>query len=372
MVGVLPPARPVGGRVLEEKAAVAGLTWVARVGGKPANPIDRYAYPAQEAEVGEDELLYLTDGAKIGTVAALDRAARTLDVKKRAARAETHPVAVFAHTIVDTAVLAGSLHRIAEDVAQGGRGFGAARALLARAPLEETAGPDESAGDFAVRIAGEPLLALQGPPGAGKTHTAARMIGALVRAGKRVGVTAMSHKVIRNLLEQLDVPTAHKVSAKAKQPGSRITEVVDNADALAAIDEGKVVGGTQWLWAREEAVGALDVLFVDEAGQMSLANVLAASPAARSLVLLGTPSSSSNRKRGRTPTARNAPRSSTSSGSTRPCPPIAASFSPRPATGAAIAAFTSESSTRGACGRDRSSRARRWSSADAGAARGCR
>ena len=50
-----------------------------------------------------------------------------------------------------------------------------------------------------------------------------------------------------------------------------------------------MVGGTTWLWAREEMTGTVDVLFIDEAGQMSLADALAASPCAASLVLLGDP-----------------------------------------------------------------------------------
>lgn len=50
-----------------------------------------------------------------------------------------------------------------------------------------------------------------------------------------------------------------------------------------------MLGGTAWLWAKEAAAGAVDVLFVDEAGQMSLANVLAVSQAADSIVLLGDP-----------------------------------------------------------------------------------
>ena len=45
------------------------------------------------------------------------------------------------------------------------------------------------------------MLPVQGPPGAGKTYLGARMICELVRAGKRVGVTAVSHRVVRNLLE---------------------------------------------------------------------------------------------------------------------------------------------------------------------------
>ena len=43
-------------------------------------------------------------------------------------------------------------------------------------------------------------LAIQGPPGSGKTYTGARMICSLLAAGKRVGITGTSHKVIGNLL----------------------------------------------------------------------------------------------------------------------------------------------------------------------------
>jgi uncharacterized protein len=70
-----------------------------------------------------------------------------------------------------------------------------------------------------------------------------------------------------------------------------IDEVTDNADALVALSSGRaqVLGGTAWLWARPEFEAAVDVLFVDEAGQMSLANVLACSQAAGSVVLLGDP-----------------------------------------------------------------------------------
>jgi uncharacterized protein len=50
-----------------------------------------------------------------------------------------------------------------------------------------------------------------------------------------------------------------------------------------------VGGGTAWLWSRPDAFGAVDVLFVDEAAQMSLANVLAVSHATPLLILLGDP-----------------------------------------------------------------------------------
>src|SRR5262249_47494908 len=63
------------------------------------------------------------------------------------------------------------------------------------------------------------------------------------------------------------------------------------ARILRALKKGtaNVVGGTSWLWAREDMLEAVDVLVVDEAGQMSLANVLASCGAAKNLVLLGDP-----------------------------------------------------------------------------------
>jgi uncharacterized protein len=82
----------------------------------------------------------------------------------------------------------------------------------------------------------------------------------------------------------------HKVTAKSDGHGD-LFETTDNADVAERLRSrrAQVAGGTAWLWARPELAAAVDVLFVDEAGQMSLANVLAVSQAARSMVLLGDP-----------------------------------------------------------------------------------
>ncbi|MGH8473393.1 MAG: AAA family ATPase, partial [Gammaproteobacteria bacterium] len=223
-----------------------------------------------------------------------------------------HPSAVFAHSVVDTKVLSGALVRIAENVVATGIADGteyrAVRELLMRRPPRLRSGSafaayaHETALEFAVRVAPElsdSLLAIQGPPGAGKTFTGARMICELVGRGMRVGVTAVSHKVIRKLLGDVvaaakeagfQIHCAQKVGAKSEEP-TDIEELTDNAAALDRLRSGQVqvAGGTAWLWARPEFRGAVDVLFVDEAGQISLANVLAVSHAARSVVLLGDP-----------------------------------------------------------------------------------
>jgi hypothetical protein len=144
------------------------------------------------------------------------------------------------------------------------------------------------------------VLPIQGPPGAGKTFTGARMICQLVNQGKKVGVTAVSHKVIRNLLDKVldaageingaEISCAHR--KEGADPDSRpVREIGTNEEALQSLQSGAVniLGGTPWLWCREEFRDSVHILFVDEAGQMSLANVLACAPAGKSLVLLGDP-----------------------------------------------------------------------------------
>ncbi len=296
--------------LLDEKAAISGLSFLERVCGTGRSPIDRYVYPFQDTDVRDDDTLHLSDGSTVGEVVAIDRVRRTLDIRKRGTCADVHPTAVFAHAIVKTDVLADSLLRLAHDVIEhgivGGTQYQAARELLLRrSPRlraeEFAARPNETPVEFAIRIATEleqTTLAIQGPPGAGKTFTAARMICELVRRGARVGVTAVSHKVIRKLLEDIgkvedhgqEVKCLHKVTARSDEPSS-IQETTNNGDALEQLSTRRVqvVGGTQWLWARPEAFNSVDVLVIDEAGQMSLANVLAASQAGRSLVLLGDP-----------------------------------------------------------------------------------
>src|SRR5207245_5883497 len=59
-----------------------------------------------------------------------------------------------------------------------------------------------------------------------------------------------------------------------------------------------LAAGTVWLWSRNEMAQSVDVLFVDEAGQMALANVLAISQAAMSVVLLGDPQQLNQPQRG--------------------------------------------------------------------------
>jgi len=300
----------------DKPEAVAGLEFDGRVeivrhkksGKETGTVVDRYAFPPQETEIGPGDELWLSDKKGFGEVVSIDRLAHTIEIKKKKARAEIHPTAVCAFSHVNTDEMADSLSRIGESVASGREDYGAALALLrGEAPrLSATGGQfdvkvGESPPDRALRVApalDRTVLPIQGPPGAGKTFLGARMICSLVREGKRIGVVANSHKVIRLLLDSvIEEATARGVSIAVAhrcdegEPSRSVRCIDNNKDAHGAIVRGEVsvLGGTAWLWSREEFAGAVDLLFVDEAGQMSLANVLAVSQAAKSVVLLGDP-----------------------------------------------------------------------------------
>ena len=208
---------------------------------------------------------------------------------------------VGAETIED------SLHGIAQRWTEGTPPCGALRDLLDAAPPKLSDGrpflyrPEDGV-EGVLRLArdlGDSVLALQGPPGSGKTFTASRIIADLAASGQRIGVTANSHKAIMNLLaavvEALDergiTAQVVKAGAGADEPlvaNGRILPC-KNGDLAEHIPEGApvVLGATAWGFCRPEMEGMLDCLFIDEAGQFSLANAVACAPSASKLFLLG-------------------------------------------------------------------------------------
>lgn len=316
--------------LVEEGDPIGGLTPRGPVGppsGRNRNrQVWRYEHPEQEHEIGPGMEVYdpalaqahPTAGPsdwRIGHVVDVDLARRTIDVERVMRPGADHPRALVPLEYVATTQQQDALMRIGEWVAthglNGNRPYRAAMDLLMRrtprlglpagAPLRRSGENTLTAARRLVLELTHGVLAIQGPPGSGKTYTGARMISTLLRAGKTVGICANSHKVIGHLLvKAIEAAGEEGVRVRAMQRAGEdddfcghpaVRQVKDNAtpaEALARRDV-NLVGGTAWLWSREEMEGTLDVLFVDEAGQMSLANALAISHAAPALVLLGDP-----------------------------------------------------------------------------------
>ena len=307
--------------LVEDASALGGLELVEEIGPIARSVRRRYRFnPDQDTKIdigkGVSALPPDRDAKPWSVdVLAFDPIAGTIDLKTGST--SPHPRGLIPSGPMNTDPLWKALGRLADHVVEHGIGgpgrYRAGRDLLLRQPPRIPGlAPGEpllpAGGESVVTarrlglVLDETVLPIQGPPGTGKTYTAARMILDLVAAGKRVGVTAQSHRVIANALdaiveaavrEERPVP---RIAQKTDDddlapPRGEIQRIATNEAARDGLRAGQfdVVGGTAWLWAREEMEGSIDVLFVDEAGQFSLANTLAVAGAASSLVLLGDP-----------------------------------------------------------------------------------
>jgi len=251
-----------------------------------------------------------------GTLVSVDPAKGTLQLRRGATSAAPHPSALIPDGPIPTIEQRASLRRVADALLDHGIDAPgpaeAARQLMAGRPprVDGVRQGDplrlggESTLDAAIRLGlglERSCLPIQGPPGSGKTYTAARVIMALVADGRRVGITANSHAVISNLLtcvteeaaeQNIELRAMQKISTGDEgvdHPSVRTTKSNDDVEAAVAAGRVDVVAGTAWLFAREAMTGAVDTLVVDEAGQLSLANVLAVTPSASNLILVGDP-----------------------------------------------------------------------------------
>ncbi len=156
-------------------------------------------------------------------------------------------------------------------------------------------------------------LFIQGPPGSGKSTIGSQVICDLLASGKRVAVTSTSHKAIHNLLHKVETCMQSRgVSFRGRYrhtgPSSEyqspldvpLVESVSGKEHFDG-DDYQLAGGTAWLCARAELEGKFDYLFIDEAGQVSLADALANSLCAKNVVLLGDPSQLAQVTQGRHP-----------------------------------------------------------------------
>jgi uncharacterized protein len=301
----------------EDRNALGGLAYVAEVEHIKRSTVHRYRFPPQDHAIDRAQAVHdPRTGRSAGTVVAFDDHNRTIDLKRGTASQVPHPTALVPFDIVGSTVLSESLFRLASYVAEhgiaGAGQFQPARELLLRQRPRALGSFDRTligedgqltpSAKTLVRSLGceTSVLPIQGPPGSGKTFTGGRMIVELVGQGRRVGVTAASHKVISTLLREVcsaakqsgvRVPMIQKATEGDECDDGSVINAESNEAVLDALSKGtaKVAAGSVWLWAREEMANSVDVLFVDEAGQMSLANVLAASPSATSIVLLGDP-----------------------------------------------------------------------------------
>jgi len=275
--------------------------------GDKKSMVHTLTFPEQEHKLraGQDVEDPIRGGSAGRIVEVDDRTRRVRLRRGPGLAAAPLPRAISAGKPLDDRVQREAIGRVADAVIDDREAYGATRALLAhdipwvstrlrRSRLQTTDLAEQR--ELVEGLDGSYLF-IQGPPGSGKTWTGARLITHLIAAGKRVGVAALSHKAINNLLAEVErVALAESLVFTGLKKGSDEDDafggsMIEDTTKNEECEAGSVtlVAGTSWLFARPGMDGTLDYLFVDEAGQLSLADTVAMSTSARNLVLLGDP-----------------------------------------------------------------------------------
>jgi uncharacterized protein len=284
--------------LVEDAEAIGGLVPVGEPRPEKRSTVFAFTYPPQQQKLRGSPIDPAT-GSRAGEIVEHDADARTLELKRGPVLDEVPlPAALIPGDIYSTKAQEEALERFGRSLLEGGGVYPVLESILRREPFGrdvQTTDLDEMA-ELLLGM-GPRHLVIQGPPGSGKTWTAARLIARLVAEGKSVGVASTSHRAIHKLLAEVEaaaaergiafrgVKKASRGNAESEFQGQVVENVFDNAECV----DQDVVGGTAWLFADGRHERRFDYLFVDEAGQVSLADACAMATSARAVVLVGDP-----------------------------------------------------------------------------------
>jgi uncharacterized protein len=259
-------------------------------------------FPNQEHKIDAgDDTFDPGTGKSPGEIIELDKEGRRL-VLKRGKTVDKRPLpeAIIPGRPYDTPDQEDALERLGRSLLAGDNRYPPLETILDRTPFErdiQTTDLDEMK-----RLVGSldgRHLVIQGPPGTGKTWTSGRLIAYLISLGKSVGVASTSHKAIHNLVDAVEDAAAEigldfnglkkasggNTESFYTRPHSHIENVTSGDECIDC----DLAAGTAWLFSDAHHDGRFDYLFIDEAGQVSLADALAMGTCARNLVLVGDP-----------------------------------------------------------------------------------
>ncbi|MCY4205637.1 MAG: TM0106 family RecB-like putative nuclease [Bacteroidetes bacterium] len=295
--------------LIEDTNCLAGLQWRDTPYSVGRSCECTYSFPPQFTKLSEDKdaCVALEDGS-IKTVTIQDLDAKkhevTLKIGKSIVEALSDQLDLLPSFAISTAMIEGAIRRLIDHIKSGNFSPAAKDLLHQNAPslVDPSVLRKEDLSSVirmqhSVKGMQSTVLMVQGPPGTGKTYVSARAILSLVREGCRIAVSSNSHEAIRNVLagcanaaaeasEKIHI--VHKVSSRTKMV-SKPPYSITTSNTSAALFKASVVGGTAWLFCRPEMADRFDYLFIDEAGQVSLANLFGMSMCAKNIVMIGDP-----------------------------------------------------------------------------------
>lgn len=279
-----------------------------------------YDFPAQQTRLREGKVcLNAATLETAGEIVELDAVRHRVVLRVSTNTHLPDQLSLIPDRPVRVDLLAKALVRYAESVAHDptGQAFPAVTDLLMRRPPrmkntplglpidlpELCQTPEDRARQIlkAILSLENSILFIQGPPGAGKTYIAARLIVNLLQRKARIALSSNSHKAIHNLLSaiekralELNINFSGVKKSSEQDPDSHyqshypfMTETFHNKEVFENLEQFQLVAGTAWLFAQPRFDQVFDYLFVDEAGQVSLANLVAIGLSAKRIILLG-------------------------------------------------------------------------------------
>jgi predicted RecB family nuclease len=260
-----------------------------------------FTYPPQEHKLGQgQDVVDPSTRRRAGDVLELDREARRLVLRRGPILEEVPlPQALIPGRPYDTPCQEDALARLGRSLLAGDGRFPALESILRRTPHLRPVQTNDllELERLLLGLDGGHLF-VQGPPGSGKTWMGGRLAARLLAGGKRVGLASTSHKAIHKLLDEVvagadelgfELRGCKKASGGNPESFYEEDERIENLTNVEECLGWPVAAGTAWLFADPRFDRTLDYLFVDEGGQVSLADALAMGTCPRNLVLLGDP-----------------------------------------------------------------------------------
>lgn len=293
--------------LIEDAECLAGLEQVGEPYPEKRSFIYTYTFPTQETKLkSRDKPVEIYSFDDNITITELDETQRLIKLK-RGKTQEPLPkrLALGPQKPISAGVLRSAIYRYADLVIASPDQSHPATELLAQNQPRiqgksegETIilGEDIKAEALdAVLNLDQSYLFIQGPPGSGKTYISSHIIVALIQQDFKVGVSSNSHKAIHNLLQRVEAVAKEQnvnfqgfKKSSSNQDSQFQGEYIQSVPKTEAMDlNAHLFAGTAWCFVNEHFQGQLDYLFIDEAGQVALANVVAMATATRNIILVG-------------------------------------------------------------------------------------
>lgn len=293
--------------LIDDPECIGGLRLVGTPVPEKRSLIYTYKFPPQDFKICcYDKVVNVETVKTVGTIVYLNEDECVLKIKRGAKDVLPEQLSIGPPNPVGYQTLRKAIYRVADSVIHQQNKYAAVLDVLNKSiPRIKNKNPGKpiiNSNDFFndalqnILNLSDSYIFIQGPPGSGKTFTSAHLIIELIKQGKKVGVAANSHKAIHNLLAKIEevalekqfnfqgIKWGSKDDAETNYSGKFIK--TETKDKNICLNE-SLVAGTAWLFSDERLDGHLDYLFIDEAGQVSIANVVAMGTSTKNLVLVG-------------------------------------------------------------------------------------